>query len=500
MGKGRRRTPVLWRQLLRLPSAAAGGLQSRLRAQLLEAICAGRLPPERALPSSRALAEQLGIARNTVLSVYQQLAEDGYLIAQRRRGYFPNPGGLRARAPTLTAEPAPVAAPNWNAHLRSRPSRQSHIAKEPDWPRYPFPFLYGQVDPALFPLTEWRASCQQVLSASEALDWAHDQLSRDDPLLVEQIRTKVLPLRGIWSDAGEILVTIGAQHALYLLADLLVDSHTEVGLENPGYPDARHIFGRRTARLRPVAVDAQGLPVGPVLAGCRLVYTTPSHQSPTTVTMPVERRLQLLLQAAAEDFLVIEDDYETEVSFSGLPNPALKSLDRGGRVIYVGSLSKSLAPGLRLGYIVAPPVLIAELRPLRRLMIRHPTAFIERSFARFLALGYFDAFGRRLADAYRARAEALTAALVRDLPEVSYPPVTGGSSVWVQGPPWLEARRLAESARTQGVLIEPGDVHFAQPDPPRNFFRLGFSSIAASAIPEGIRRLAPLLQSQRPRR
>ncbi len=492
---------MLWRQLLSLQPASAITLQAQLRAQLIAAIRGGSLPPGRALPSSRALAAQLGIARNTVTIVYQLLADDGYLIARRRQGYYPNPAVIAARPTVETpAGPPAGAAPSWAARMKRQPSLQRNISKVADWEQYAFPFIYGQLDKTLFPSTEWRASCQQVLSGAEALDWAKDRYTRDDAGLIEQIRDKVLPLRGIWATSDQILVTIGAQQALYLLADLLVDGNTTVGVENPGYPDARNIFSQRTGLLRALPLDEHGLRVGETLSGCQFVYATPSHQAPTTVTMPVARRLELLRQAESDDLIVIEDDYETEVSFSGLPNPALKSLDRSGRVIYVGSLSKSLAPGLRLGYIVAPATLIAELRALRRLMIRHPTAFIERSFALFLALGHFDAFNRRLLAAYRERAAVMTAALARYLPDVRHPPVIGGSSFWIEGPRWLDARRLADEARAQQVLIEPGDVHFAQESPPLNYFRLGFASIGPNAIDEGIRRLGVLYDRQRPRR
>ena len=498
MRGGRRRTQVLWRQLLGLQPSSALTLQAQLRARLIAAIGAGSLPIRQPLPSSRALATQLGIARNTVVIVYQQLADDGYLIARRRQGYYANPAVVAPRPHEVSEDVA--AGLDWAARVKVRPSLQRHISKALDWEQYEFPFIYGQMDRGLFPAAEWRASCQHVLSGSDSLDWAQDRFTRDDPSLLEQIRDKVLPLRGIWASAEEILVTIGAQHALYLLADLLIDGQTTVGFENPGYPDARHIFSRRTSHLRPLPLDEHGLRVGEALSGCHFIYATPSHQSPTTVTMPVERRAELLRQAKADDFLIIEDDYETEVSFSGLPNPALKSLDRSGRVIYVGSLSKSLAPGLRLGYVVAPSALIAELRVLRRLMIRHPTAFIARSFAQFLALGYYDAFNRRLVAAYRERAAALGAVLPRYIPGARHPPVTGGSSFWIEGPAWLDARRLAAEALQERVLIEPGDVHFAEETPPLNYFRLGLSSIAPSAIQEGVRRLGVLVQRQRPRR
>lgn len=496
MSAGRRGTQILWRQLLSLQPAAALTLQAQLRAQLIAAIGAGTLPARRPLPSSRALAQQLGIARNTVVIVYQQLADDGYLIARRRQGYYPNPAVIAPRPLVASDAPPASATPDWDARIKLRPSLQRQISKAADWEQYSYPFIYGQPDLELFPMAEWRASCQQVLSGIEAMDWAQDQFTRDDPSLLEQIRDKVLPLRGIWATTDQILVTIGAQHALYLLADLLVDSHTEVGIENPGYPDARHIFARRSTRLRALPLDEQGLRVGAVLTGCQVIYATPSHQSPTTVTMPVDRRVELLRRSEADDFVIIEDDYETEVSFSGLPNPALKSLDRSNRVIYVGSLTKSLAPGLRLGYIVAPAALIAELRALRRLMIRHPTVFIQRSFAQFLALGYYDGFNRRLAAAYRERAAALAEALARYIPAVRHTPVTGGSSFWIAGPAWLDARRLADEARSARVLIEPGDVHFADDAPPLNYFRLGFSSIAPGAIRDGIRRLGAAVDRQ----
>jgi GntR family transcriptional regulator / MocR family aminotransferase len=491
---------ILWNRLFRLQPDAALTIQAQLRAQIIAAVGDGQIPPDRPLPSSRELAAQLGIARNTVVIVYQQLADDGYLIARQRRGYYANPA-VAAQRLGWPAEAGEAAAPiDWPARLRLRPTRQRNITKVPDWAAYPYPFIYGQFDPDLFPVAEWRASCQQLLAGSEALDWAQDLVTRDDPQLLDQIRDKVLPLRGVWAATDEIMVTIGAQQALYLLADLLFDATTEVGIEDPGYPDARNIFALRTARLRPLPLDAEGLAVDEALRGCRFIYSTPSHQAPTTVTMPVQRRLELLRRAESDDFLIIEDDYEIETSFSGLPNPALKSLDRTGRVIYVGSLSKSLAPGLRLGYIVAPRPLIAELRALRRLMVRHPTAFIQRSFAQFLALGHYDSLNRRLAAVHRERAAVLAGALADLLPELRHPVVSGGSSFWVEGPAWLDSRQLAANAMAEGVLIEPGDVHFHAEDGPRNFFRLGFASIPTARVREGIERLACALERLRPGR
>jgi GntR family transcriptional regulator / MocR family aminotransferase len=492
-----KRRGTLWHRLFKLQADSPLTIQAQLRAQIIAAIGEGQIPADLPMPSSRELSAQLAIARNTVVIVYEQLADDGYLIARQRSGYFANAALLGQRLAALKADSPADQRVDWSSRMRFRPSRQRNISKVPDWPQYQYPFIYGQFDPNLFPIAEWRASCQQVLAGTDALDWAQDLFTRDDPKLLEQIRERVLPLRGVWASTDEIMVTIGAQQALYLLADLLFDATTEVGLENPGYPDARNIFSLRSTRLRPLRLDEHGLCVDDSLRGCRFVYATPSHQSPTTVTMPVDRRLELLRRAEADDFLIIEDDYENETSFSGLPNPALKSLDRGERVIYVGSLSKSFAPGLRLGYIVAPRMLIEELRALRRLMVRHPTAFVQRCFAQFLALGSYDVLNRRLLTAYRERAALLAAALGEFAPNLRHPPVTGGSSFWVEGPKWLDTRRLAEEARSLGVLIEPGDVHFFDDPPPFNFFRLGFSSITSSSIRDGVSRLASLTERQR---
>ena len=210
--------------------------------------------------------------------------------------------------------------------------------------------------------------------------------------------------------------------------------------------------------------------------------------------MPLERRHALLNMAQEEDIILIEDDYESESSFDDQPVPALKSLDRSNRVIYVGSLSKSLAPGLRIGYIVAAPELLQELRALRRLMIRHPTTFVQRTLAMFISLGHYEAQLRRLAQAQKERHAALITAMTEHLPECRITPVRGGGSCWVQLPDHVSALALARSAARHGVLIEPGDIFFKSPVAPGNFIRLGYQSIPAQKIPQGIQALAQAMR------
>lgn len=490
-----RLTAAMWKQLLDRSAPASLGLQGQIRQMMVSVILDGQLPPGVPVPSSREMAAQLGVARNTVVLAYQQLAEEGYLVARERSGYFVHDAMLGRRVAAPPAAAAPGREVDWARRFCQHPGNQRSIVKPADWQRFDYPFLYGQLDATLFPTADWRECCMKALSVLDIREWAPDQITRDDASLVQQIRTRVLPRRGVWASADELIVTVGAQHAIYLIADLLVREGTRVAFEEPGYPDARNIFASRTSQLLPLPVDADGLPVDDRLRQIDYVYTTPSHQCPTGVTMPLERRRALLQLAEEADFVVVEDDFESENRFDDEPIPALKSLDRSDRVIYVGSLSKNLAPGLRIGYIVAAPRLIAELRALRRLMLRHPSAFVQRAFALFLSLGHHDAQLHRLALAQKERCDRVLAAMAHHAPQCRVVPVQGGGSVWVHLPPGIGAAALAERAAAQGVLVEPGDVFFLADPPPSGCIRLGYQSITTDRIEPGIRVLVGVLRS-----
>ncbi|WP_334166423.1 PLP-dependent aminotransferase family protein [Achromobacter mucicolens] len=494
--------PVLWERLFEKASAPNLSLQGRVRQMLVSAILSGHLPPGMPVPSSRYLADQLRIARNTVVFAYQQLVCEGYLVSRERSGHFVSDtvmeGHSGPAADATPATPAHAGGVRWDERLRFRPTRQRNITKPRDWQKQPYPFVYGQFDQDLFPTAEWRECCIKALSVLDIRSWAPDLITHDDPALIEQIRTQVLPRRGVWADAEEIVITVGAQHALYLLADLLVNEDTVVGMEDPGYPDARNIFASHTRHLLPLPVDEQGLRTGTQLLGCDYLFVTPGHQCPTTVTLSMERRAGLLALARQADSLIIEDDFESESRWGEGAIPALKSLDRDGRVIYVGSLAKSFAPGLRIGYIVAPRELAAELRALRRLMLRHPSAYIQRAFSLFISLGHHHSLLRRQSQAYQKRGAELAQALARHLPDFTAIPITGSSSCWLQGPPWLNAVALSEAALAEGVVVEPGDVFFMDgANAPRNFLRVGFTSIRPEHIEPGIARLAKVVDAQR---
>lgn len=484
---------TLWAELFELPDRPALPLQARLREAVVREVLGGRLAEGVALPSSRDLARLMGLSRNTVTAAYQQLVDDGFLVARARSGMFVAPGARQkvAAAPPLGGARTPTSRPpDWQ--LRVRRSLRAHpmLTKPERWrDDYPYPFVYGRHDPQLFPSEDFRECCSRSLARAQLQRWAPDFETEDVPDLVEQIRLRLLPKRGVFALAEEIVVTVGAQQAFHLLAEALLDAGTRLGFEDPGYPQARAAFALREPSFMPLPVDADGL-VLQDLPPLDYLFVTPSHQSPTTVSLSLDRRQQLLALAESQDLVLIEDDYESENLLEGDPIPALKSLDRSGRVVYVGSLSKSLSPAVRLGFIVAPRGLAAELRMLRHAMLRHPSAFLQHAYALFLSLGHHESHARRVNAVIAERIATAGDALRRRLPGFRFAPPRGGASIWVQAPAWVDAAELASVARRHGVLIESGDVFFAAPAYPCPYFRLRLSSIDRACIEPGVQALA----------
>ena len=459
-----------------------GTLQARIQALVARGILDGRFRPGNRLPSSRALARHLGISRITVTLAYTELVADDYLTARGRSGYYVS---VNAPEPPAFSPGAPgQSSVDWPSRL-GPPIPSLGIEKPRDWPAYRFNFIYGQPDPTLFDSANWRLCAVMALGKRDFLALAADRYDQDDPDLVDIIARQTLPRRGILAGPDEILLTLGAQNALWLAAQILAGPAV---IEDPGYPSLRAILAARGDPVTALPVDAGGLDPALIPPGTRTVFTTPSHQCPTSATMPLVRRQALLDRAEAQDFLVVEDDYEFEMSFLKPPSPALKSLDRRGRVIHVGSFS-----GLRLGWLVGPAPFIARARALRALALRHPPGHVQRTTAHFLTLGHYDALIRRMGRAYADRRRTLEAELARHGLAAAGSGTSGGSSLWLRAPDGTDTARLAARLAAQGVLIEPGHPFFAGPDAPRHFYRLAYSSIPAARIPEGVALIAGAL-------
>ena len=482
-----------------LDPALSGTLQSRIQQLIAQGILNGRFRPGDRLPSSRQLARHLGVSRITVTLAYTELVADDYLTARPRSGYT-----VSANAPE-----ASVIKPFSSFHStvdwpkKLGPAVPSlGLVKPPDWAGYRYNFIYGQADPTLFDSANWRLCALQALGKKDFSALTADQYDQDDPLLIDFITRQTLPRRGILASPDEVLLTLGAQNALWLTAQILLTPNKHAVIEDPGYPSLRAILQQRGCRLTPLAVDSDGLDPA-TIPPCDVAFVTPSHQCPTTATMPAQRRQALLDKAESDDFLIVEDDYDFEMAFLRPPFPALKSLDRQGRVIHIGSFSKSIFPGLRLGYLVGPAPFIAQARALRAQVLRHPPGHIQRTTAYFLSLGHYDALIRRMNRAYLERRRVLDTAIAHHGLEVaggSAPQNFGGSSLWMRAR-GTDTTALAARLRSQGVLIEPGAPFFALNDPtanhppgathpeatpPTDFYRLAYSSIPAGRIADGV--------------
>jgi len=480
-----------WQWLIPLDPTRPVSLQTQLREGLLNAISDRVVAPGMRLPSTRLLAQWLGVARNTVIPVYRELVSDGWLRASGRGGHEVSPVASDLPVPVGWRREPGSGPVNWADRLEQGARAMRQVDKPRDALAYPYPFVYGEIDPAGFPLRTWREVTRLSLRPASVKDWGGDRIDTDDPELVAQIAQRLLPRRGIRVTPDRILVTLGAQQAVATVACALSRQGTTVGLESPGYPDAWNTWRLFGARILALPLDHAGLRVSAQLDRCQVVQVSPSHQNPTAVTMPPARRRALLKAAVEHDLILIEDDYDSELAFDGGANAAIKAMDEDERVVYVGSLSKTLAPGLRLGYLVAAPPLVAEARAIRRLMVRHPPANNQRALAAFIALGHHDALVRQLVRRLQARIEILCEALRRHLPLVRFEPPSGGSSLWALAPEGMDMDAVARLARLRGVVFDAGAVFWqGLRSPPRHSFRLGTSSIAPERIEPGIRELA----------
>jgi len=487
--------------LFNLDKELPTGLQLQLKEQLVSAILSRALQPGERMPSSRKLAHHLGVSRNTVTLVYQSLVDGGYLDPRPRSGFV-----VSGDAPVVPAvegsrnkdadndEKIDLVARIVSSKLISHP-----MNKPLNWREFKYSFIYGQADFKLFSHSDWRDCARQALGARDFGSLAGDFGHSDDPLLVNYIIRHSLPQRGILMEPPNVLVTMGAQNALYLIADLLIKHTTRVVVEEPCYSDLLDIVQKYTPHVDTIKVDEHGLILDEeVLAGCDILFVTPSHQCPTTVTMPTKRRKALLKLAHKHDFLVVEDDYEFEMNFLAAASPALKSLDNEGRVLYIGSFSKSLFPGLRLGYLAASKEFIERTRELRHLMFRHPPGHAQRTAAYFMALGYYDSQILRLKRVFAKRRQTMQSALDEFGLANRTAALFGGTSFWIKGPEWLDADLLAHELKKQSVLIEPGGPFFVDREEKSRFFRIAYSSIEKNRIRQGVEHIHKTIDNLAP--
>lgn len=476
-------------QFLRLSEASSDNLRNQVCELISSAIARDLFPASAPLPSCRALAAHLGVSRNTVYDAYCRLIDIGLVTARDRRGYFVSDAAFNSGSTLPSpvecdgAERSPLAQ---LMGAKQCPSDMAKIDHPVDWGSYKYPFFNNQIEVARFPIQAWRESMRVAMASSNLDVWSRDAAGTGSARLVKQLQQRLLSYRGISASYDQILITSGAQNAIFLLGCLTAYMGRSVAVEDPCYPEARNAFEVAGNKVVTVPVDEKGLDVFKIPSGVGMVYTTPSHQFPTTVTMPHERRVALCARAEQDNFLICEDDYEAEMNFVRPRGRPIQSIDTFGRVIYVGSLSKSVAPGLRIGYLVAHPDIIKEIKAIRRSMMRHPPILMQEAMAHFIASGALDTHLRKMERRYRSRWEVTLSALTDHLPEFDVQASQGGTCFWLTGPPDLDSSVLAGKLKARGVLIDEGSVFFKDPGQGLRNLRIGFAAVPSAAIRDGI--------------
>ncbi|TQM06159.1 PLP-dependent aminotransferase family protein [Pseudonocardia kunmingensis] len=460
-----------------------GDRSAQIYRQLLAAVLDGRLRPGERLPPTRELARRLGVARGTVSVAYDRLTAEGFLQSSVGAGTFvgEHTGARTAvrRAPTGTAvRPRPV----WDGV----PVTGAAAA-----PRYDF--RVGAPDPALFPLQAWRRLVTRELRHATLRGSYADPAGH--PQLRAAVARHVGVSRSVRAEAGDVLVTQGAQQALDLVGRVLVEPGTHVAVEEPGYPPARRLFRSLGARVTGVPVDDEGLDVAGLPTGARLVYVTPSHQFPLGTPMSLARRAALLDWAERAGAVVVEDDYDSEYRYGGRPLEPLQSIDRSGRVVYVGSFSKTLLPMLRVGFLVAPASLQPALRAAKQLTDWHGDPVTQGALAAFIGEGLLARHVRKATREYAARRTTLLAALREHLAD-RLDPVPSAAGLHL-------CARLASGthgdlddalrrARDRGVGAE-SLAGYCAVRPVQDGLVLGLGGIATADVDDGVRLLAACL-------
>jgi GntR family transcriptional regulator/MocR family aminotransferase len=454
--------------LLELDRTRQRPLRAQLEDGLRGAVRSGRLRAHARLPASRALASDLGVSRRLVVDAYAQLLAEGYLVARRGAG-------------TYVAEAA--AAP-------------SVPAAEPEAKTLGFDFFPGFPDLASFPRRPWLRAMRETLAVTP-----HRSLGYPDARGALELRRALAGhlrrVRGVVVDPQTIIVCSGAAQALVLLARALGAPH--LAMEDPGLPPHRWILAAHGSRLTPLPVDAQGAQVAQLerieaeRGHTDAVFVTPAHQSPLGFALAPERRAALLDWAGSTGGLVIEDDYDAEYRYDRAPLAALQGL-APDRVIYMGTASKTLAPAVRLGWLVLPARLVERVAEQRNLADHGAPTLDQLALARLIEGGAYDRHLRQARRRYRARRDALVSAVARHLPEAEVTGLAAGLHAVLRLPRPVDGLAVMRAAVRRSVGVYPLGLAFFEPRPVDRGLILGYANLTESGIEEGIRRLALALE------
>lgn len=463
----------------------------------------GKLHSGDPVPGSRALSEQLGVSRNTVILAYEKLLSEGYIETRANIGTFVSSNlpeaSMRAAGFAVNGHAVPEAAPAFTPDAAPPPDVQSVVNAEA--PRLRTDFWIGNVEPKAFPAREWR----RIIDAKLRHGAAHLSVYADPhglPDLRQAIADHIGPSRGIVAEPGDIVIVGGTQDGLSLIARAFAGHRGTFLHEDPCYQGARYLFSACGYSCVAVPVDRHGIEVDRLPeTGRTLLYVTPSHQFPMGMTMSLERRLRLLDWAERTDSLIVEDDYDGEFRYEGAPLTALRGLDRTGRVIYLGTFAKSFGPGLRLGFVIAAPATVRLLRDWKQLCSNCAPWLEQAGMAEFMGSGGFRRHLRRIRAIYMQRRDVLLEELARHFPGVQTLGHRAGMHLsWHLPDGAGEAAQLQRLAALQRIgIYRPGSsASWISPDNRRyrDHILMGYAAIDEKRIRQSVAILADCLTAR----
>jgi GntR family transcriptional regulator/MocR family aminotransferase len=457
----------------------------RLYRHLRDAIHNGSIPPDSRLPSTRDLAASLGIARNTVTNVYEQLCAEGYTVGRHGRGTF-----TCKQAPDLQPRQILCATQHCNDPRHHRLSeRGTKIMEAAPVPSEWGAFMPGVPDVTRFPYAAFARTFTRN-PTPQMLAYAHDG---GCPALREALARHLRMSRSVVCEPEQILITEGVHQAIDLIARMLGSPGDAAWVENPGYWGARSVFVANGIEVVDVPVDRDGMSLAAAPAGeqPRFIFVTPSHQYPLGTVMSFERRLQWIEFARDSGSWIIEDDYDSEFRFTGQPIPALQGLAQNAPVIYLGTFSKTMYPSLRLGYMVLPKALITAFRAGHTSLYREGHAITQAAVGRFITDGHYASHILRMRTLYGRRREVLASVIRRRLGPQGLSPEAdnAGLHLILNLPEHVDDTHIAALARAQGILTRPLSRYYRPAQAARKGLLLGFACVSESVIPETFERL-----------
>lgn len=472
-------------------------LYQQIGTYLRDAILSGSLTADTRLPACRQLANDLGVNRTTVENAYSMLEADGLVFSRMGSGTYVLPQNL-----AISKHNTEISLPLWQQSFQSRDvaSRADVVDEMLQAAGHPRPisFAGGISDTRQFPSEEFRKILQSVMRRDQIAALEYGESNGYAPL--REGITHILASQGLQTRPDSVLITAGSQQAIFLVSQVLLKPNDIILVENPTYSVAIDLFHALGFQIIGIPVDRQGMQVEKLEKLLqqhhpKLIYTIPNFHNPTGTCLSSARRRQLIVLAERYNVPILEDDFVGDLRYEGHAQPSLKALDPGGQVIYVGTFSKMLMPGLRVGFIVADGPIYDQLLNFKRLSDLATSTLIQRALDAYVTVGRYQTYLHRSSQAFRKRRDAMLSAIKRYLPSsVSYDVPTGGLFIWLRLPETILADELLPLACKEGVSFVPGNFFFIGGASGKEWIRLNFASQPVEDVEEGIKRLGKAIR------